>query len=84
MPPDAAVPPTTTHTLWTIARIQNVLTSPVLVRRFLLDLAHAPESEVMNVFTAWRRVAATIDAHASRSAPCETLTAPEWLAEDGS
>jgi hypothetical protein len=84
MPREAAAPPTATHTLWTIARIQNVLTSPVLVRRFLLDLAHAPESEVMNVFTAWRRVAATIEAHASRSATSETLTAPERSAEERS
>jgi hypothetical protein len=84
MPPDAAAPTPVTHNLWTIARIQDVLTSPVLVRRFLLDMAHAPEPEVMNVFTAWRRVAATIEAHASRSTAPEMRTAPERLAEDGS
>ncbi|MFI0900806.1 hypothetical protein [Streptomyces sp. NPDC020983] len=81
MPSDAAAPIAATHSLWTIARIQDVLTSPVLVRRFLLDLAHAPEPEVMNVFTAWRRVAATIEAHAARSSASETVTAPERLAE---
>lgn len=53
------------HRVWTIARIQNTLTSPVLIRRFLLDISHAPDHQVMNVFTAWQRVAATIEANAS-------------------
>lgn len=52
-----------THNLWTIARIQNTLSSEVLIRRFLLDLTHAPAHEVMNVFTAWQKVAATIEQH---------------------
>lgn len=51
--------------MWTIARIQNTLTSPVLIRRFLLDISHAPGHQVMNVFTAWQRVAATIETNAS-------------------
>jgi hypothetical protein len=58
--PDA--PPADAHSLWTIARIHNTLTSPTMTRRFLDDLVHAPEHEVMNVFAAWRRVAATADA----------------------
>jgi hypothetical protein len=41
------------HSLWTIARIQDVLTSPDLIRRFLLDITHAPGHRVMEVFTAW-------------------------------
>lgn len=48
---------------WTIARIQNALAGETLVRRFLLDLTHAPEHRVMEVFTAWRTVAAGIEAH---------------------
>jgi hypothetical protein len=61
MSPVPVAPPAVTHNLWTIARIQDALTSRVLVRRFLLDLTHAPEHEVMNVFIAWRRIAATIE-----------------------
>jgi hypothetical protein len=38
-----------------------------LDRRFLLDLTHAPAHEVMNVFTAWQRVAATIERQQSTS-----------------
>ncbi|MBD0739058.1 hypothetical protein [Streptomyces sp. CBMA29] len=55
--------PPATHGLWTIARIQNTLSNEVLIRRFLLDLTHAPEHEVMNVFTAWQKVAAAIEHH---------------------
>lgn len=54
----------TAHHPWTIARIQNTLTSQVLIHRFLMDLSHAPEDRVMEVFTAWQRVAATIEARA--------------------
>ena len=59
---------------WTIARIQNALAGETLIRRFLLDLAHAPEHRVMEVFTAWRNVAATIEAnsaqqHSPKTAP---------------
>lgn len=60
---------------WTIARIQNALTNQVLIRRFLLDLTHAPAHEVMNVFTAWQRVAATIEA--GRSSPTGQQPTPE-------
>jgi hypothetical protein len=62
---DPATNQSATHRVWTIARIQNTLTSPVLIRRFLLDISHAPDHQVMNVFTAWQRVAATIEANAS-------------------
>jgi hypothetical protein len=61
-----------THSLWTIARIQNTLTSPVLIRRFLLDISHAPGHQVMNVFTAWQGVAATIEANASQLSPSQS------------
>ncbi|MFF7192625.1 hypothetical protein ACFZAM_02755 [Streptomyces sp. NPDC008079] len=59
--PSTAAP--AAHSLWTIARIQNTLSNEVLIRRFLLDLTHAPEHEVMNVFTAWQKVAAAIEQH---------------------
>lgn len=65
MTADPATNPPAAHRVWTIARIQTTLTSPVLVRRFLLDISHAPDHQVMNVFTAWQRVAATIEANAS-------------------
>lgn len=61
---DTHTAPSAAHKPWTIARIQNTLTSPVLIHRFLLDLSHAPEDRVMEVFTAWQRVAATIEARA--------------------
>ena len=51
-----------TDSLWTIARIHEALPGPVMIRRFLLDITHAPEHQVMNVFAAWQRVAATIEA----------------------
>lgn len=77
MTADPATNPSAAHRVWTIARIQNALTSPVLIRRFLLDISHAPGHQVMNVFTAWQRVAATIEANASgttttagQSEPC--------------
>ncbi len=54
--------PGSTRTTWTIARIQNALAGETLIRRFLLDLAHAPEHRVMEVFTAWRTVAASVEA----------------------
>jgi hypothetical protein len=63
--PSTAAP--ATHNLWTIARIQSTLSSEVLIRRFLLDLTHAPAHEVMNVFTAWQKVAATIEQHSSEA-----------------
>jgi hypothetical protein len=56
--PDTA----TAHSLWTIARIHNTLTSPVMARRFLLDITHAPAHQITGVFTAWQRVAAGIEA----------------------
>ncbi|WP_333768671.1 hypothetical protein [Streptomyces sp. IBSBF 2435] len=56
-----------THNLWTIARICQAL-SPLLERRFLLDLTHAPAHEVMNVFTAWQNVAATAEKRSSADA----------------
>ena len=59
--------PTAGPAPWTIARIQQALTNEALIRRFLLDLTHAPEHRVMEVFTAWQRVAATIEANASAS-----------------
>ena len=67
---------TTPHHLWTIARIQNVLSSEVLIRRFLLDLTHAPEPRVMEVFTAWRRVAASIEAYATQEPATGTPSDP--------
>ena len=57
-------PQPTTPNPWTIARIQNALTNPVLIRRFLLDISHAPGNRVMEVFTAWQCVAANIEANA--------------------
>ncbi|MFF7158643.1 hypothetical protein [Streptomyces sp. NPDC008139] len=65
--PSTAAP--STHSPWTIARIQQTLSSEVMIRRFLLDLTHAPEHEVMNVFTAWQKVAAAIEQHALKAAP---------------
>ena len=53
--------PAAAHTLWTIARIQHAL-SPLMARRFLLDITHAPAHQVMNVFTAWQGIAATNEA----------------------
>jgi len=67
MNPDPQAPPAVTHSLWTIARIHNTLTGPTLTRRFLLDLMHAPEHQVMNVFRAWQRVAASIEASAQQA-----------------
>jgi hypothetical protein len=64
------------HSLWTVARICAVLNHPVLERRFLTDLTHAPEPEVMSVFTAWRNVAATIQHHAPGEARLEDLALP--------
>jgi hypothetical protein len=60
---DASV---TAHNLWTITRICRTLNHSALERRFLQDLTHAPEPDVMSVFTAWRKVAATIEQHAQR------------------
>lgn len=54
--------PGSTRDTWTIARIQNALAGETLIRRFLLDLTHAPEHRVMEVFTAWRTVATAIEA----------------------
>ena len=54
------------RTSWTIARIQNALSNPALERRFLTDLIHAPVDQITNVFTAWQRVAADIEAHADK------------------
>ncbi|MFI0943844.1 hypothetical protein [Streptomyces sp. NPDC021020] len=69
--PSSACTPTTPgpHSLWTIARIHDALASPVMVRRFLLDLTHAPEHEVMNVFAAWQRIAAANEISASPDDP---------------
>jgi hypothetical protein len=67
---------------WTIARIQITLSNEVLIRRFLLDLTHAPEPRVMEVFTAWQRVAATIEANASSTTgTADCLTPPRAQAE---
>jgi hypothetical protein len=73
MTPEGQEPPTATHSLWTIARIQNTLTNQVLIRRFLHDLTHAPAHEVMTVFTAWQHVAATIEAHAEQREAPDTI-----------
>jgi hypothetical protein len=74
---DPHASPAPAHNVWTIARIQHVLTSEVLIRRFLRDLTHAPEHEVMNVFTSWRHVAATIEVNtAAQQATPKTATAP--------
>jgi hypothetical protein len=71
------------HSLWTIARIQHALTHPVMERRFLTDLAHAPEHEVMNVFAAWRDVAATIE-HRATTTPAPTAPAlPDTPIQEG-
>ncbi|WP_031512569.1 hypothetical protein [Streptomyces sp. NRRL F-5123] len=66
----------TTHSLWTVARICRALNHTVLERRFLTDLTHAPEPDVMSVFTAWRKVAATIEQHAPSEARLEDLALP--------
>jgi hypothetical protein len=76
MTPNADAPAAAPKSPWTIARIQGALTSPVLIRRFLFDLAHAPETELMNVFAAWRQVAATIEVHASRPSVPEASAGP--------
>jgi hypothetical protein len=68
--------PATTHSLWTVARICRALNHPVLERRFLTDLTHAPEPEVMAVFTAWRKVAATIEQRTPGEARLEDLALP--------
>lgn len=72
-------PPTqqAVHTLWTIARICRTLNHPVLERRFLQDLTHAPEPEVMKVFTAWQTVATTIERRAAAGTVLEALALPE-------
>lgn len=61
---------------WTIARIQNTLSAEVVIRRFLMDLAHAPEHRVMEVFAAWRSVAATIEANAAQQLTAERTGLP--------
>jgi hypothetical protein len=71
--PDTSV---TAHSLWTITRICRTLNHPVLERRFLTDLTHAPEPDVMSVFTAWRKVAATIEQHAPGEARLGDLALP--------
>jgi len=74
--------PPTTNRLWTIARIHDTLPGPAMIRRFLLDITHAPEHQVMNVFAAWQRVAATIEAIAAgpishqQARPTDDL--PSW------
>jgi hypothetical protein len=65
-----------THSLWTVARICAALNHSVLERRFLIDLTHAPEPEVMSVFTAWRKVAATIQQRTPGEARLEDLVLP--------
>jgi hypothetical protein len=70
---DASV---TAHSLWTITRICRTLNHPVLERRFLTDLTHAPEPDVMSVFTAWRKVAATIEQHTPGEARLDDLALP--------
>lgn len=60
---------TTQHNPWTIARIHNTLTSPVMARRFLLDITHAPAHQITSVFTAWQRVAASIEATQTDNPP---------------
>ncbi|SHL69582.1 hypothetical protein [Actinacidiphila paucisporea] len=72
----ATTPPADQAAPWTIARIQNTLTNETLIRRFLLDLTHAPEPRVMEVFAAWQQVAATIEAHAARQPPAATTGLP--------
>lgn len=72
-PRSNAAPPT--RSLWTIARICQAL-SPLLERRFLLDLTHAPAHEVMNVFTAWQNVAATAEKRSSTGATLTTTALP--------
>ena len=61
---------------WTIARIQNTLSAEVVIRRFLLDLIHAPEHRVMEVFAAWQNVAATIEANAAQQLTAEKTGLP--------
>ncbi|MGW5355310.1 hypothetical protein ACWERV_32925 [Streptomyces sp. NPDC004031] len=75
-PTPATGEPPSTHSLWTVARICRALNHTVLERRFLTDLTHAPEPEVMSVFTAWRKVAATIEQHAPSEARLEDLALP--------
>jgi hypothetical protein len=65
-----------THSLWTVARICRTLNHSALERRFLQDLTHAPEPDVMSVFTAWRKVAATIEQHAPGEARLGDLALP--------
>lgn len=74
--PSLPCTPTTSspHSLWTIARIHDALISPVMVRRFLLDLTHAPEHEVMNVFAAWQRIAAANENSTSSPPALETFS----------
>lgn len=71
--------PVTAHSLWTITRICRTLNHPVLERRFLTDLTHAPEPDVMSVFTAWRKVAATIEQHTPGEARLEDLALPAFV-----
>jgi hypothetical protein len=66
----------TAHSLWTVAHICRALNHPTLERRFLTDLTHAPEPDVMSVFTAWRKVAATIEQHAPGEARRDDLALP--------
>ena len=61
---------------WTIARIQNTLSAEVVIRRFLQDLIHAPEHRVMEVFTAWQDVAATIEANTAQQLTVERTGLP--------
>ncbi len=71
------------HSLWTIARIQHALTHPVMERRFLTDLAHAPEHEVMNVFAAWRDVASAIEHRATTTPAPMTPALPDTPIREG-
>ncbi|WUH92360.1 hypothetical protein OG900_21125 [Streptomyces sp. NBC_00433] len=76
-PHSATTPPVGQAVPWTIVRIQNTLTNETLIRRFLLDLTHAPASRVMEVFTAWQKVAATIEAHAAQQVPAAMAGLPD-------
>lgn len=58
-----ATQPPAGETPWTIARVQHALTNETMIRRFLLDLTHAPAHRIMEVFTSWQDVAAKIEAN---------------------
>lgn len=77
MNPHPATPlPAGLAAMWTIDRIPNTLSNGALIRRFLLDLVHAPEPRLMGVFTAWQKIATTIEAHAAQQLPAANPGSP--------